>query len=75
LGKKQNFVLFVIGKKRSLNKLFFDVKAHLKINFISVKNSNFLKKEFKISIKQLESVTTVTPLEDLLVEKAATLFR
>lgn len=75
LQKKHDFVLIVIGKKQSLNKLFDEVRNHLKSNLISMKNSTFLKKEFEISKKQLGAVTSKTPLEDLLAEKAAVLFR
>ncbi len=75
LQRKQDFVLIVIGKKQSLNKLFDEVRTHLKSNLISIKNSTFLKKEFEISKKQLEAVTSKTPLEDILAEKAAILFR
>ena len=75
LQRKQDFVLILIGKKQSLNKLFDEIRTHLKSNLISIKNSAFLKKEFEISKKQLEAVTSKTPLEDLLVEKAAVLFR
>lgn len=75
LQRKQDFVLIIIGKKQSLNKLFYEVRDHLKSNLISIKNSAFLKKEFMISKKQLETVISKTPLEDLLAEKAAVLFR
>ena len=75
LRRKQDFVLILIGKKQSLNKLFDEIKTHLKSNLFSTKNSTFLKKEFKISKKQLGSVTSKSPLEDLLAEKAAILFR
>ena len=75
LQREQDFVLILIGRKRSLNKLFDELRTHLKSNLISTKSSTFLKKEFKISKKQLEAVTSNTPLEDLLVEKAAVLFR
>jgi molybdopterin converting factor small subunit/tRNA threonylcarbamoyladenosine modification (KEOPS) complex Cgi121 subunit len=75
LERKQDFVLIAIGKKQSLNKLFGELKTHLKSNLISIKNNTFLKKEFKISKKQLEVVASKTPLEDLLAEKAAVLFR
>ena len=75
LQRKQDFILIVIGRKQSLNKLVDELRTHLKSNLISIKNSTFLKKEFKISKKQLEAVTSNTPLEDLLVEKAAVLFR
>src|SRR5574342_12248 len=73
--KKQDFIVIVIGRKGSLNKLFHELKPILKSNLISTKNSTFLKKEFKISKKQLDAVISTTPLEDLLVEKAAILFR
>lgn len=75
LERKQGFVLIVIGRKKSIDKLFYEVRDHLKSNLISIKNSTFLKKEFKILKKQLEAVTSNTPLEDLLAEKAAILFR
>ena len=75
LQRKQDFVLIVIGRKQSLNKLFDELRIHLKSNLISIKNFTFLKKEFKISKKQLDAVTSMTPLEDLLAEKAAVLFR
>lgn len=75
LQRKRDFILIVIGDKQSLKKLFYEVRTHLKPNLISIKNSHFLKKEFKISKKQLESIISNTPLEDLLVEKAAILFR
>ena len=75
LQRKKDFVLIITGKKQSLNKLFYEVRDHLKSNLISIKNSTFLKKEFMISKKQLETVISKTPLEDLLAEKAAVLFR
>ncbi|HSF28252.1 MAG TPA: KEOPS complex subunit Cgi121 [Nitrosopumilaceae archaeon] len=75
LKRRQDFILIVIGRKQSLNKLFYEIRTHLKPNLISIKNSIFLKKEFKISKKQLEAVESNTPLEDLLVEKAVILFR
>lgn len=75
LQKKQDFVLIVIGRKGPLNKLCGNLRSFLKLNLFSTKNSAFLKKEFKISKIQLNAVTTKTPLEDLLAEKAAVLFR
>jgi hypothetical protein len=38
------------------------------------KNSKSLQKQFKISKKHLGAVDSETPLEDLMVEKAAVLF-
>lgn len=75
LQRKQDFILIIIGKKQLLDKLFNEIKSNLKPNLFSSKNATFLKKEFKISTKQLGSVTSKTPLEDLLAEKAAILFR
>ena len=75
LEQKQDLVLIVIGRKGSIDRLFDEVKDHLKPKLISIKNSTFLKLEFKISKKQLESVISDTPLEDLLAEKAVILFR
>jgi molybdopterin converting factor small subunit/tRNA threonylcarbamoyladenosine modification (KEOPS) complex Cgi121 subunit len=75
LQRKQDFVLIIIGKKQSFNKLFNEIRTNLKSNLFSIKNSTFLKKEFKISKKQLVAATSKTPLEDLLAEKAAILFR
>lgn len=75
LQRKQDFVLILIGKKQSFNKLFNEIRTNLKSNLFSIKNSTFIKKEFKISKKQLGAATSKTPLEDLLAEKAAILFR
>ncbi len=75
LQQKQDFVLIVIGKKNSINKLFAELRAILKPNQLSGKNFGFLQKEFAISKKQLQAVMSKTPLEDLLAEKAAVLFR
>ena len=40
----------------------------------SKNNSSFLKKQFKITKKQIDSVYSDSPLEDILAEKAAILF-
>lgn len=75
LHKKEDFVLIAVGTKPKLDKLFDELKTCLKPAFLSNNNSIFLKKEFEISSKQLEAVLSKTPLEDLLAEKAAVLFR
>ena len=71
---KQGFILIALGKKSYLKKLHSELKPYLNSKTISKNNSQFLKKQFKISKKQIDSVYSKTPLEDLLVEKAAVLF-
>jgi tRNA threonylcarbamoyladenosine modification (KEOPS) complex Cgi121 subunit len=75
LNKKQDFVLIAMWKKFSLDKLHDELKGSLKQKQLSKNNSVFLKKEFDISKKKLCTVISKTPLEDLLAEKAAVLFR
>ena len=75
LQQKQDFVLVAIGKKSSLDKLFAELNRFLKLHLLSNTNSAFLKKEFSISKKQIHAVISSSPLEDLLAERAAVLFR
>ena len=75
MKRRENFILIVIGKKQSLDILYFSLESLLTHVVFPKTNSNFLKKEFKISAKQIQSVTSNTPLEDLLAEKSAVLFR
>ena len=75
MKNRENFILIAIGKKSSLDKLYSSLERLLTSVVFSKNNSNFLKKEFGISEKQLQSVTSPSPLEDLLAEKSAVLFR
>jgi molybdopterin converting factor small subunit/tRNA threonylcarbamoyladenosine modification (KEOPS) complex Cgi121 subunit len=75
IKRRENFILIAIGKKPSLDKLYSSLGHLLTSVVFPTNNSNFLKKEFRISVKQLQSVTSHTPLEDLLAEKSAVLFR
>lgn len=75
IKRQENFILIAIGIKFSLDKLYFSLEHILTSVVFPKTNSNFLKKEFRISAKQLQSVTSLTPLEDLLAEKSAVLFR
>ncbi|MCH7966452.1 MAG: MoaD/ThiS family protein [Thaumarchaeota archaeon] len=70
---KTNFILIAIGNKKILNLLYKELFP-LSINLFSKNNDLFLKKYFKITKKQLNSVYSKNPLEDILVEKAAILF-
>ena len=71
---KKNFTLIAIGPKSILEKLFFELKPFLNFDPISTHNESFFKKEYQISKKQLGSIQSKTPLEDILVEKAVVLF-
>jgi len=70
--KGQNFILIAIGKKSYLDLLFHEISNNLSKK-VSKNNDLFLKKYFGINQKQLESINSLTPLEDLIVEKASTL--
>jgi len=69
---KTNFILIAIGNKNILNSLYKELLP-LSVNLFSKNNDLFLKKYFKITKKQLNSVYSKNPLEDILIEKAAIL--
>ena len=70
---KDNFILIAIGDKKILNLLYRELLP-MSV-FIFSKNSDLhVKKYFKITKKHVDSVHSKTPLEDILVEKAAILF-
>ena len=71
---KNDFVIIAIGKKSTLDKLNSDLISHLNPRPLSKNNHPFLKKQFKISKKQMSALSSSDPLEDILVEKAAVLF-
>ena len=71
---KNDFVIVAIGKKSTLDKLNSDLISHLNPRPLSKNNHTFLKKQFKISKKQMSALLSSDPLEDILVEKAAVLF-
>ncbi len=69
---KFNFVLIAIGNKKTLNLLYRELQS-LSVHLFLKNNDLFLRKYFKITKKQLDSVHSKNPLEDILVEKAAIL--
>ncbi|MHA7734072.1 KEOPS complex subunit Cgi121 [Nitrosopumilus sp. S6] len=69
---KTDFILVTIGNKTSLDALYKELSS-LSVPLFSKNNQAFLKKSFNISKKQIDSVYSKTPLEDILVEKAAVL--
>lgn len=74
LKPKHSSIIIALGKKTSLKKLHSELRPYLNSKTISKNNSQFLKKKFKISKKQIDSIYSRKPLEDLIVEKAAVLF-
>jgi len=68
-----NFILIAVGNKKILNSLC-DELSSLSVNIFSKNNDSFIKRHFKITKKQLDSVYSKYPLEDILVEKASILF-
>lgn len=74
LKPNQNSIIITMGSKSSLKKLRSELKPYLNSKTLSRNNSQFLKKQFKISTKQMNCVYSKNPLEDLLVERAAVLF-
>lgn len=69
---KTDFLLIAIGNKSSLDSLYKELSP-LTVPLFSKNNDAFLKKSFSISKKQIDSVYSKNPLEDILVERAAVL--
>lgn len=74
IKEDNDFVLIGIGNKTILDKLFLEIKSKLHKKPFSKNSEKFLKENFNISNKQINTVISKSPLEDLLVEKAAILF-
>ena len=68
----KNFILISIGNKTDLDKLYKKISPSV-VEIFANDNSLFLKKHFKITKKQMDSVYSKNPLEDILIEKAAVL--
>ena len=73
IKQKTNFILIAIGNKPSLNSLYVEL-APLTIPLFLKKHDTFIKNFFNISKIHLDSVYSKNKLEDILIEKAATLF-
>ena len=69
---KQNFVLITLGNKKMLDALYKEL-IFMSIKIFSKDNTSFIKKYFKITDKQLDTVLSKNPLEDILIEKSAIL--
>jgi len=68
----KNFILIAMGNKIDLDKLYKKLDS-MTVEMFVKDNSIFLKKYFKISKKQMDSIYSKNPLEDILIEKAAVL--
>jgi len=72
--KNTESILIMIGKQSDMNKISHEIKDHLQSVVFSKDNSRVISKEFGITKKEIASVLSKLPLEDLLAERAATLF-
>ena len=72
LVASQNFLLVSLGTNKSLNKLHERILPNL-TNSSSYTNPKTLGNYFKISKKNIDTINSKTPLEDLLTEKASIL--
>ena len=67
-----NFILIAIGNKNSFTSLYSELSS-LCVNLFFKNHDLFIKKHFNISKKHIDTIYSKTPLEDILVEKAAIL--
>ena len=72
IHQKNNFILIAVGNKTVLDTLYRKLTP-LIVEIFSKDNSSFLKKHFKITKRELDSISSKNPLEDLLIDKAAIL--
>ena len=72
IKSNNNFILITIGNKKTLNSLY-DELLPISVNIFLKNNEQFLQKYFKITKKQLNSIYSKNPLEDILLEKASIL--
>lgn len=70
---KEDFILICIGNKKQLSQLKKQLTVQI-IPMFETSNESFLKKHFKISKNELESVYSKNSLEDILLERASILF-
>ena len=76
VGVKKNneSIMIIIGKQSDINKIFDGIKDLLQNVVFKKDNSFSIKKEFRITRKEIASVLSKSPIEDLLAERSATLF-
>ncbi|NND86598.1 MAG: thiamine biosynthesis protein ThiS [Nitrosopumilus sp.] len=69
---KNDFILIMIGNKKYLD-LVSNALKPLSADLFKKNHSDYLKKYFRISKKQLESIYSKNSLEDIIIEKATIL--
>lgn len=69
---KQNFILIALGNKKTLDALYKELNS-ISIKIFSKDHTAFIRKYFKITDKQLNTVLSKNQLEDILIEKATIL--
>ncbi len=76
LGIKPNkdFVVIALGTKASLGKINAELSGMVDSKILLKKNPTRLVQYFKITQKQLDSISSETPMEDILQERASILF-
>lgn len=74
IESENDFMLVAIGREIPKDLSFF-ISKYTKKQSDFRKNRAYLKKQFRISEKHLSAVLSDSPLEDLMVEKAAVLFK
>ena len=72
IKSKKNFILVAIGNKKTLDKLYLELKP-LTVNLFLKNNETFLKKHYKITKKHLDSINSKNSLDDILIEKSTVL--
>lgn len=72
IKSEASFFLIVIGKRQLQKKMHEFIRQYL-ANSDDFASPNHLKKRFKISKAHIDSVESSSPLEDILVERAAVL--
>ncbi len=70
----KDFTVIAIGKKSAQDRLYRHISPHLSSPQY-LKSSKHLQRLFKISKNHIKTVSSQTPLEDLLVERAAVLIK
>ena len=76
LGIRPNkdFVIIALAAKPLLDKISMELSGMIDSEILLQKNTSHITRHFKISQHHIDSVSSSTPLEDILVERASVLF-
>jgi len=70
----RDFVVIALGTRFSVEKIGKELRDMADPGILSQKNAGHIRKHFGIPKRQLDSVSSETPLEDILQERASVLF-